>query len=79
MLILTRKAGETIRIGAEIKIQVLEIKGNQIRIGVDAPRNIAVHRQEVFEQIQQANLEAAKSAPQNLSELTKIWQNQKKK
>ena len=79
MLILTRKAGETIRIGSEIKVQVLEIKGNQIRIGIEAPRNIAVHRQEVYEQIQQENLDAAKSAPQNLSGLTKIWQTQKKK
>ncbi len=48
MLILTRKAGETITIGENIQIQVLGIKGGQVRIGVDAPREIAVNREEVF-------------------------------
>ena len=77
MLILTRKPGETIRIGSEIKVQVLEVKGNQIRIGIDAPRSIAVHRQEIFEQIQRENLDAAKSAPQDLNALTQIWKTRK--
>ncbi len=49
MLILTRKTGETITIGDNIQIQVLGIKGGQVRIGVDAPREIAVNREEVFE------------------------------
>ncbi len=77
MLILTRKPGETIRIGSEIKVQVLEVKGNQIRIGIDAPRSIAVHRQEIFEQIQRENLDAAKSAPRDLNALTQIWKTKK--
>ena len=79
MLILTRKAGESIRIGPDIKVQVLEVKGNQIRIGVDAPRSIAVHREEVFEQIRRENLEAAQSAPQALEEVSKLWQSKKEK
>ena len=49
MLILTRKTGETITIGENIQIQVLGIKGGQVRIGVDAPREITVNREEVFE------------------------------
>ena len=48
MLILSRKAGETITIGENIQVQVLSIKGGQVRIGVDAPREIAVNREEVF-------------------------------
>jgi len=48
MLILTRKSGQSILIGDEIKITILEVKGNQVRIGVDAPRNIGVHREEIY-------------------------------
>jgi len=48
MLILTRKSGQSILIGDEIKIRVIEIKGNQVRIGVEAPRNISVHREEIY-------------------------------
>ena len=51
MLILTRRAGETIMIGDEVTITVLGIKGNQIRLGVNAPKEIAVHREEIYERI----------------------------
>jgi len=51
MLILTRKTGETITIGDNIQIQVLSVKGGQVRIGVDAPREILVNREEVFERL----------------------------
>ncbi|WP_440467145.1 carbon storage regulator CsrA [Pseudomonas sp. YH-1] len=51
MLILSRRPGETIRIGDEIEVTVLGIQGNQIRIGVKAPRSLDVHRQEVYERI----------------------------
>ncbi len=77
MLILTRKPGETVRIGTDIKVQVLEVKGNQIRLGIDAPRSIAVHREEIFEQIQRENLAAAQSAPQTLSEVSRLWKKKK--
>lgn len=51
MLILTRRAGETIKIGDEISVTVLSVKGNQMRIGVDAPTDISVHREEIYHKI----------------------------
>jgi len=51
MLILTRKTGETITVGDNIQIQVLSVKGGQVRIGIDAPREVLVNREEVFERL----------------------------
>ena len=51
MLILTRRVGETLMIGNDISVTVLGVKGNQVRIGVDAPKEVAVHREEIFERI----------------------------
>jgi len=55
MLILTRKTGETITIGDNIQIQVLSVKGGQVRIGIDAPREVLVNREEVFERLAMEN------------------------
>jgi carbon storage regulator len=52
MLILTRKVGEKLIIGEDVSVTILSLKGNQIRIGIDAPRSIKVHREEVYERIQ---------------------------
>ncbi len=54
MLILSRRAGESLKIGDDVTITVLGIKGNQVRIAIDAPREIAVHREEIFDRIQHA-------------------------
>ena len=76
MLVLGRKKGQSIIIGDNIEITVVEIQGDTVRIGVNAPREVAVHRQEVFEQIaaenQQAqNSQGVKSKLNQLSELSK--------
>ena len=52
MLILTRRTNETLMIGDDVKITVLNVKGNQVRIGIDAPDSVAVHRQEIYQRIQ---------------------------
>ncbi len=51
MLILTRRVGETVMIGNDVTVTILGVKGNQVRVGVNAPRDVAVHREEIFERI----------------------------
>jgi len=62
MLILTRRVGETLMVGDNVTITVLGVKGNQVRIGVNAPKDVSVHREEIYQRIQRekvAGLEAA--------------------
>ena len=70
MLILTRRVGETVMIGDEVTVTVLGVKGNQVRLGVNAPKHVAVHREEIYERIQREKegggappAEAAAAAP----------------
>ncbi|MCB1561100.1 MAG: carbon storage regulator CsrA [Xanthomonadales bacterium] len=61
MLILTRRVGETLMVGDQITVTVLGVKGNQVRLGINAPRDVAVHREEIFQRIQH---EGGESAPE---------------
>lgn len=62
MLILSRRIGETIKIGHQIDVIVIEVKGNQVRLGVTAPKSIEVHRQEIYDRIQQGEPSRAAEA-----------------
>ncbi len=68
MLVLTRKTGESIQIGDNIEIKVISIQGDQIKLGIDAPKHIDIHRKEVYLSIQEQNTEASKGI-QNLLNL----------
>lgn len=68
MLILSRKRDESIIIDGRITISIVDIKGDQVKLGIDAPREVKIHREEVFKAIQQENIEAAKSTA-NLPDL----------
>ena len=70
MLVLTRRPGESIVVGENIVVTVIEIKGGQVRIGIDAPREVDVYREEIYEQVQQENL----SAIANVDEIRKAVQ-----
>jgi carbon storage regulator len=61
MLILTRRIGETLMVGDEVTITVLGVKGNQVRIGINAPKDLAVHREEIYEKIQREKDDAFNS------------------
>lgn len=64
MLILTRRVGETLMIGDEVTITVLGVKGNQVRVGINAPKNVAVHREEIYERIKREHRGGPVSAAQ---------------
>lgn len=67
MLVLTRKLGESIAIDDHIKIVVVQIKGKQVRLGIKAPKETKIHREEVYRAIQEQNAKASESNPESLS------------
>lgn len=62
MLVLSRRKGESVIIGGEVTVTVVEVRGDQIRLGIDAPRNVKVYREEVYRQVLEENEAAARSA-----------------
>ncbi len=69
MLTLTRSVGESIRIGEDIEVYVVEVRGGTVRLGFKAPREVAIHREEVYRQIAEANLLAAQVTADSLGAL----------
>jgi len=76
MLILTRKLGEVIRIGDEVTVRVLEVRGNQVRLGVEAPADVRIYREEVYRAIRRENQEAAIGDIAGLDRASEAWQKQ---
>lgn len=74
MLVLSRKTSERILIGDSVEIVVIEVKGDQVRIGIDAPRSLPVYRKEVYEEIKEENRRAAGvSKPERLGDLERLF------
>ena len=77
MLVLTRRVGESLVIGDDVVIRVLDVKGDVVRIGVDAPRHVQVHRQEVYEAVMAANRAAAAANEETLVALQDAVRNRR--
>jgi len=77
MLIFTRKLGEKITIGDHTVVTLIEIKDNQVRLGIEAPRHISVHRQEVYDRIRKANLASSAVAATDILEASSILKERK--
>ncbi|NLH49778.1 MAG: carbon storage regulator CsrA [Myxococcales bacterium] len=78
MLILTRKSGEMIAIGDDIKIYIQEVRGNQVKIGIKAPSDVTVHREEVYLRIQEENRVAAKATAEQMKAAMDLLDKRKK-
>jgi carbon storage regulator len=79
MLILTRKISESIRIGDEITIKVIELDNRHVKLGIDAPRSISVNREEIYERIQKENKAASNLKSNNLKNVADILRGNEKK
>lgn len=72
MLVLSRKPGEAIRIGEDIEISIIEVRGDTVRIGIDAPRNVPIFRKELIAEVAKTNIESVKAAPKTVDVLKHI-------
>jgi carbon storage regulator len=74
MLVLTRRPGESVMVGDEVTITVLEVRGDVVRLGIQAPRSVQVHREEVYRELQAANREAASPSEDAVEALARLVQ-----
>ena len=81
MLVLARRLNESIMIGDEIEVVVIDIKGDQVKLGIRAPKKVTVHRKEIYQEIQQENIAAVRSEfdPGQLRELSDFFKDEKNK
>jgi carbon storage regulator len=73
MLILTRKLGESVTIGDDIKITILGVRGRQVRLGIIAPHKVAIHREEIYFKIQEENRRAVDSTVDEVASIADLW------
>jgi carbon storage regulator len=77
MLVLTRKLNESIMIGDEVEVTIVEIKGDAIKLGINAPKTIKVHRKEIYLAIQRENIDATKASIERIGEISGILKKKK--
>jgi carbon storage regulator len=78
MLVLTRKLGESIRIGDDIVVKVVDLDSRHVKLGIDAPKSVSVNRQEIYERIQKENRAASESKDQSLKSVADAFRKNKK-
>lgn len=72
MLVLTRKKGQSIMVGDDVEISVVEVDGDAVRIGIKAPRDVAIYRREIYQAIQEENIRAARAAAEMAKKLGRV-------
>ena len=77
MLVLTRKVGESINIGNNIKVTIINMDGGQVRLGIEAPRDVIVHREEIYIKILEENRQAARTSTLDLKTIASNWKKKK--
>lgn len=79
MLVLARKRDQSIMIGDDVEIIIVDVHGDQVKLGITAPRHIPVHRKEIYEEIQQENIRAAEAKAEKIASLETLFKKQKEK
>ena len=79
MLVLTRKPGQTITIGDDVKVTIMDVKGGQVKLGIEAPKEVAVFREEVYLKVQQENIAAAQAGIPDLKRAQEAWLHKSRK